>query len=60
VYDLRLFPAFRMSEWFGIPPGVDSDIPIGVNPAIGRGRIRIGGGNHPTQKMKLRIIYSKL
>lgn len=23
------------------------------------GRVRIGGGNHPTQKMKLRIVYSK-
>ncbi|MCH5719757.1 hypothetical protein [Niabella hibiscisoli] len=26
----------------------------------GIGRARIGGGNHPTQKMKLRIVYSKL
>lgn len=26
----------------------------------GIGRVRFGGGNHPTQKMKLRIVYSKL
>ncbi|WP_018628053.1 DUF4270 domain-containing protein [Niabella aurantiaca] len=26
----------------------------------GAGRVRIGGGNHPSQKMKLRIVYSKL
>ena len=26
----------------------------------GFGRIRFGGGNHPTQKMKLRIVYSKI
>lgn len=24
------------------------------------GRVRVGGGNHPTQRMRLRIIYSKL
>ena len=26
----------------------------------GIGRVRLGGGNHPTQKMKLRIVYSKI
>lgn len=24
------------------------------------GRVRVGGGNHPTQRMKLRIIYTKI
>lgn len=28
--------------------------------AYGRGRVRLGGGNHTAQKMKLRIVYSKL
>jgi len=27
---------------------------------LARGRVRVGGGNHPTNKMRLRIIYSKL
>ncbi len=44
--------------------GSNTDIPIPqpfiINSAIAKGRIRIGGGNHLTQKMRLRIIYSKL
>ena len=60
IYDLRIFPAFRLVEQLGIPPGSDILTSIFVNPAIIKGRIRLGGGNHPTQKMKLRIIYSKL
>lgn len=33
-----------------------------VRPASGpaKGRVRLGGGNHPTQKMKLRIVYSRI
>lgn len=60
LYELRLFPAFRFVEQFGIPPGVNLPTIISINPAIAKGRIRIGGGNHPAQKMKLRLIYSKL
>lgn len=33
---------------------------IELNKLSGIGRVRLGGGNHPTQKMRLRIIYSKL
>ena len=33
---------------------------IPVNSLFGIGRVRVGGGNHPTQKMRLRIIYSKI
>jgi len=60
VYDLRLFPAFRYPLQFGIPPGSNVLTTVSVNPAAIKGRIRLGGGNHPTQKMKLRLIYSKL
>lgn len=60
LYELRLFPAFRFVEQFGIPPGTDIPTIISVNPSIAKGRIRLGGGNHPTQRMKLRLIYSKL
>ena len=59
LYELRLFPAFRFIEQFGIPPASEPTF-IAVNPAIAKGRIRLGGGNHPAQKMKLRLIYSKL
>lgn len=33
---------------------------IALNDAPLRGRVRLGGGNHPTQKMKMRIVYSKI
>lgn len=33
---------------------------IPVNSLYTVGRVRVGGGNHPTQKMRLRIIYSKI
>ena len=60
LYDLRVFPAFRLAEQFGIPPGTDFNQPVFINSTAVKGRIRIGGGQHPTQRMKLRIIYSKL
>ena len=33
---------------------------VGINPVLAFGRVRVGGGNHPTQRMRLRIIYSKI
>lgn len=33
---------------------------IPVNSSLGVGRVRLGGGNHSSQKMRLRIVYSKL
>ena len=60
LYEFRLFPAFRFVEQFGIPPGLDQPTAILLNGVPVKGRIRIGGGNHPVQKMKLRLIYSKL
>jgi hypothetical protein len=33
-------------------------VEINTQPAIGR--VRVGGGNHATQKMRLRVIYSKI
>ena len=60
LYDLRLFPAFRFAEQLGIPPGTDQPTAIFLNATAVKGRIRLGGGNHPVQKMKLRLIYSKL
>lgn len=60
-YDLRLFslPDFNLAD--GTPGGTAT---INVKPfnfvAPGKGRVVLGGGNHPTQKMKLRIVYSKI
>ncbi len=60
LYDLRLLSPFSLNEQYGIPPGTDQTFPLFLNPAIAKGRVRLGGGNHPTQKMRLRLIYSKL
>ncbi|WP_164735260.1 DUF4270 family protein [Pseudoflavitalea rhizosphaerae] len=40
-----------------IPPGAPS---FNVNSPVGYGRVVLGGGSHPTQKMRVRIIYSKI
>lgn len=33
---------------------------VNVNPKFVFGRVRLGGGNHPAQKMRLRLVYSKI
>ena len=68
VYDLRLFAPVYINELYRTgPAGTDSKLltqtigaPLSVNAAAGKGRVRLGGGNHPSQKMKLRIVYSKI
>jgi hypothetical protein len=61
LYDLRLFAPFIVSNRYenGGTEAESASI-FGVNPTIAKGRIRLGGGNHPTQKMRLRLVYSKL
>jgi Domain of unknown function (DUF4270) len=62
-YELRLMPNSQIA---GITrfAGSITDIPIPqpfiINSTVAKGRIRVGGGNHPSQRMKLRLIYSKL
>lgn len=60
LYDLRLSAPFTLNECYGIPPGTDVIYPLFVNSSVAKGRIRVGGGNHPTQRMRLRLVYSKL
>ena len=61
LYDLRLSAPFSVITQYGIPPIVsDVTAVFFVNPTIVKGRVRVGGGNHPTQKMRLRIVYSKI
>ena len=54
--ELRLyspFPTIRANS-----NGVEQYIGSGQHYAVGR--VRVGGGNHPTQKMRLRLVYSKI
>ena len=62
-YDLRLYAPLTIRGKAKIAgTTTDIDIPLNtyVNGAAVTGRLRVGGGTHPTQKMKLRIVYSKL
>lgn len=62
LYDLRLYSPFFMTNRYenGTAEATSFSSIFGLNSSIAKGRIRLGGGNHPTQKMRLRIIYSKL
>jgi hypothetical protein len=56
-YDLRLSSPFFITPRLAASSTIQ---PLYINPVFGIGRLRVGGGNHPAQPMKLRIIYSKL
>lgn len=63
-YELRVSAPFFLKDIYstgaaGISTEVAQTLPV-INPASTKGRVRIGGGNHASQKMKLRIIYSKI
>lgn len=59
-YDLRLYAPLTV-QGKTKSGGIDFDISgVYVANTIANGRVRVGGGNHPTQRMRLRIIYSKL
>ena len=60
LFDLRLSTPYTLKELLQISPGSDIDENLGFNPDILEGRVRLGGGNHPAQRMKLRIIYTKI
>mgnify|MGYP003575880532 CR=1 FL=1 len=60
VGDLRLHANYYTVINNGNPDSNDTRIIVQTSAGPGAGRARIGGGNHPTQKMKLRIVYSKI
>ncbi|GAB3028373.1 hypothetical protein GCM10027051_36880 [Niabella terrae] len=64
VYGMRLYaPAAVLLPLGDLNPYYTSRLSIPQNSffgVAGVGRVRIGGGNHPTQKMKLRVVYSRL
>ncbi len=53
-YDMRIYAPFNINY----PQYSGTFIPYSNN--IAMGRIRIGGGAHPTHNLRLRIVYSKI
>lgn len=66
VYDLRLFAPLGVREFYGVGTlsSTSTKVPISVNAAAGKGRVRLAGNTGPAdtspQKMRLRIVYSKI
>lgn len=60
VYELRLSSPFLLFDLYKTAAGNDVEQSFSVNTSTTVGRVRVGGGNHPLQPMRLRIIYSKL
>lgn len=61
VHQLRLSAPYDLFELYKTRTSTtDVSAPIPINPTSTIGRVRVGGGNHPTQPMRLRIIYSRI
>ncbi len=66
AYSMRMYaPAATTLPLGDLMPAIPDNMRVPSPQATfyglaGVGRTRIGGGNHPTQKMKLRIVYSKI
>lgn len=61
AYDLRLYaPVYTFNQYYSGPGAEGTPVTVSVNPAPAVGRVRLGGGSHPTQKMRLRLVYSKI
>jgi hypothetical protein len=63
LYDLRLYSPYTALNQYGTPPiTADGTIGIFVNSTPVKGRVRVAGGTPATnpQRMRLRIIYSKI
>jgi uncharacterized protein DUF4270 len=64
AHDFRLvthryiFNKIRANNFTNTGPLVD--FRADINPLLAFGRVRVGGGNFPGQKMRLRIIYTKI
>jgi hypothetical protein len=64
-YALRLFAPQTTLDYYTYPKESGSVITANriafrINPQIAKGRAIVGGGSHPSQPMRLRIIYSKI
>jgi hypothetical protein len=60
-FQLRLYAPFTTRPYF-LPPdnSTTTKINLLISTPIAYGRVVLGGGSHPTNRMKLRIIYSKI
>jgi hypothetical protein len=59
LHDFRVTAPFVLKDYFRAL-GSDYLQTFSLNPEVLAGRVRLGGGNHPTQRMRLRIIYTKI
>lgn len=61
-YTLRIYSPFIAQPYILDASGNKSGLPLIllINPRVAYGRVIIAGGSHPTKKMQLRIIYSKI
>ena len=60
-YTLRIYAPFIVEPYFLSAAGTKTPLrPLLINPLVAKGRVIVGGGSHPTKKMRLRIIYSKI
>lgn len=61
-YTLRIYAPFFADPYLQSPTGTSIEMPtfLFINSPISNGRLVAGGGSSPTQKMKVRIIYSKI
>ena len=63
-YTFRVYAPFYVRPFWALPDGKIVDFPVPnpvfVNEPVANGRFVGGGGSHPTKKMRVRIIYSKI
>jgi Domain of unknown function (DUF4270) len=64
VYDLRLFAPLYAADQYFLPiagaTAVELPPVVFVNPSMVKGRVRLAGGTAGPQRMRLRIVFSKL
>jgi hypothetical protein len=64
LHDFRLLTHRAINERYKINNGNNTgdyiDISVPINGSHAVGRVRVGGGNHATQKLRLRLVYSKI
>lgn len=60
LYDLRLYSPYTAFDLYRSDGVSDIARYIAINDQVASGRVRLGGGNHPSQRMRLHIVYSRL
>ena len=60
LYNFRLYSPFFVHNQYGVPPVATGLVGFFVNPTLVKGRVRLAGGTPGTQRLRLRIVYSKL